>query len=113
PDAAGPPGAMRTTPHFHNTIIEALVAWGVAGTALLLAIFIIMLMYIHQAWKNKKMGLEMYLFLMGGALLVAVSGMTHSLGVRQTTWTYAALWAGPAFSYCFRNLSAGDFKRNM
>lgn len=93
---------LKNTVHFHNTVVEAFVAWGIIGSVLLFAVFIIMAKCVFTQWRAKKISQEMFLFLVGAAIIVIVSGMTHSFGIRQTTWTYTTMWAGVAFSYCFK-----------
>jgi O-antigen ligase len=94
-------GTIVSHSHFHNTFIESLVAWGVLGSALLFGVFIVMGIQVFQVWRKGRISFEMLMFLLGGFLVVFASGLTHSLGVRQTTWTYTGLWAGVAFSYCY------------
>ncbi|WP_045211933.1 O-antigen ligase family protein [Desulfonatronovibrio magnus] len=113
PDAAGPAGTKRVTPHFHNTIVEALVAWGIVGSMLLFGLFIGILIQAHRVWRKDAMSLEMYLYIIGGALIIVASGMTHSLGVRQTTWTYTALWAGVALSFCMNNINRSQIRQTI
>ena len=99
--------------HFHNTFVETFVAWGILGAVLFFSVFAVMGARIVKAWRNGYISYEMLIFIGGAAIVVLASSMTHSLGIRQTTWTYAALWAGVALSYCldFSKQSAVDEKK--
>jgi len=96
--------------HFHNTFVETFVAWGILGALLFFSVFAVMGARVVKAWRNGHISFEMLIFIGGATIVVLASAMTHSLGIRQTTWTYAALWAGVALSYClnYRKQAAVD-----
>jgi len=96
--------------HFHNTFVETVVAWGILGAMLFFGVFVVMGTGVVKAWRKGTITFEMLVFLGGATIVILASAMTHSLGIRQTTWTYAALWAGVVLSYCldFRKQAAVD-----
>ncbi|MGE4294843.1 MAG: O-antigen ligase family protein [Campylobacterales bacterium] len=102
------PQETRQFVHFHNGILEGLVAWGLVGAFFVLLFFVFLLRDMLNAFRSKQISLELAFFLCGGFIVFLASALTESFGMRTTQWAYSALLFGVMLSF-----SAGFTSRSV